>query len=247
MAISTPTSALNENITADGNSFVTVGNWTPVPGRLYYCVVKVNRSSNPVSDGTLTHAGGETWVKSTACNQVSNSGGITNGGRVVLWSCLAVGSTAGTLTYDCGAVPHNCCSFLVIEIASGFNAAAPTPQGAGATANGGLAVTPTLGGAFVDANSITLTAAGHFGGVSGFTVPTGFTQLQTRAETAPSGQMTTAYLLGNDTTADWTTVTTDSISGIIWEVAAQTGGGLFGDDPGWSVPLPSLNPTVSFW
>jgi hypothetical protein len=216
MAISTPTSVFTENNSSSGTS---VGVLTPVAGRLYQIVIMVQASSGVPTDGTLTHAGGETPIKLVTlfANAVTSH-------RLTLFAFVAAGSTGGTLTYSFAGTGV---TFMISEIASGFDATTPIPQfGTNSeinTPDGDMDV--TIPGAFVGAGSITLGAVCQGSSGTDWTDPTGWTVLHTRQGASPTNRTRVSYIMGNDSVADWTSTQSGSDQlGIIWEVAADPGG-----------------------
>lgn len=217
-AIATPTEVLNEVVSADGTSFVTTLTVTPTVGRGYFVWVGLQRG-NTVTDGTLTHPG----LTLTKVATANITGGTPSFFRLVLWKAVAAGTTGGSFTYDCAGVTHTSCSFSVSEIASGFNATTPVPQGGGLVSENDTDgdITASLGSAFVNANSITMSAVMHPGGTAAFTVPTGWTSLHAISHSSPNARVQVAYIMGNDADADWTSTIAsgEDLGAIIAEIA----------------------------
>ena len=231
MAI-TVTHIQGEASTNNTQSVVFATSFLPVAGRTYLVVVRmVAGGSLSAATPTVTHGGsGLTLALLAGTSFLSQNGIVAAGQKICAFVGTASGSpTTGVFTTDSGLASNNeGQQYELIEL-TGVHATTPVPQDDGNNENNTTdgAMTLTLAGAFVDANSFTLSALACAVIDSEYTIPTGWTQLSSRGNTVPLGRLKVAYIAGNDSTADWTggdTGGTQDLAGFIVEIAAAAGG-----------------------
>ncbi len=237
-----------EASTANTQSVVHATSFTPVAGRTYLFVARFTRGSTMSgATPTTTHGGsGLTLTRITGCDVLSQEGVIASGCLLTAFIGTATGSpTGGVFTTDSSiATTMSSVQYELFEM-TGNDTTTPVPQDdvlqENNTTDGTL--TLTLAGSFVGTGSYTFSALSISNGTTDPVVPTGWTGLSNRTNSAPNGRLVCAYTAGNDSTADWTgasTGGTEDLAGFIVEIAATVGGssdiliqGLHAIDRGW--------------
>lgn len=226
---------------ATGQTFAFSTSFLPVAGRTYLVVARFTRGTTFNSGvSAVTHGGsGLTLARLAGTESRSQEGAITLGHQVCAYVGTATGSpTTGVFTLDAGSTNTTSITSRQYELfeITGNDTTTPIPQDDtfGALNNNTSATqTFTLAGAFVNAGSFTISALATANGTTDPTIPTGWTSLSNRTNSTPSGRLTVAYYGGNDSTADWSGLSTggtEDLCGFIAEIAeAAAGGGSYGN------------------
>lgn len=221
------TSNTTTGVTAMATSFL------PVAGTTYLLIARFTAGTSiSALSQAVTHGGSGLTLSHVAGAKASSQDASVNGGCALnLFVGTATGTpTTGVFTLDSGLTGTNTTSrqYELISV-TGCDTTTPIPQDDTNQSNNNASsgLTATLGGAFINAGSFTLSAFSTSNGTTDPTIPTGWTSLQSRSNSLPNGRLTVAYLAGNDSTADWTglnTGATEDLCTFIVEIAEASAG-----------------------